>query len=218
GSAQGEDDPVKVAIGALNAGRAVIKDAVADGGITSAAWLGELRGWFEGFVEGLASGPPALRIEQLAAVVRAGVVSFTGPDPEFGIDEEAGVFTAASPWVEGVPWTSRILVEALAPANRVLTSASPLLNQLLDDGVVRPKIMMAADGVPVATSGLDVTRSPYRPISADGTAVERLYVLGLQLSSVQWGNAIAAQAKSPYPSGYRTLEDANQIAADILTL
>ncbi|MFI5084858.1 MAG: FAD/NAD(P)-binding protein [Actinomycetales bacterium] len=216
GSAAGEDDPVKMAIGALNAGRAVLKMAVADGGITEESWLGELRGWFEGYVEGLASGPPALRIAQLAAVVRAGVLGFTGPDPEFGIDPRQGLFVASSPWVGGEAWTARVLVEALAPANRVLANDSALLGQLLADGLARPKIMIAADGEPVATSGLDVTRPPYRPIGGDGAAVERLYVLGLQLSSVQWGNAIAAQAQSPYPSGYRTLADADAIARDIL--
>jgi hypothetical protein len=67
-SALGEDDPVKMAIGALHHGRAVLKTAVADGGITDESWVAGLRGWFESFVEGLASGPPALRAEQLAAL------------------------------------------------------------------------------------------------------------------------------------------------------
>ncbi len=100
-SALGEDDPVKMAIGALHHGRAVLKTAVADGGITDESWVAGLRGWFESFVEGLASGPPALRSEQLAALARAGVVSFVGPDPKFGVDRKARVFTAASPWVAG---------------------------------------------------------------------------------------------------------------------
>ena len=89
-SALGEDDPVKMAIGALHRGRAVLKSAVADGGITDESWVAGLRGWFESFVEGLASGPPALRSEQLAALARAGVVSFVGPDPKFGVDRRNG--------------------------------------------------------------------------------------------------------------------------------
>ncbi|MGT2463236.1 FAD/NAD(P)-binding protein [Sinomonas atrocyanea] len=58
GSARGENDPVKMAIAALHRGRAVLKEAVADGGITEASWVSGLRGWFEGLAEGLASGPP----------------------------------------------------------------------------------------------------------------------------------------------------------------
>ncbi|MFP5313719.1 MAG: FAD/NAD(P)-binding protein, partial [Actinomycetes bacterium] len=96
-SALGEEDPVKMAIGALHHGRAVLKTAVADGGITDESWVAGLRGWFESFVEGLASGPPALRSEQLAALARAGVVSFVGPDPKFGVDRRARTFIASSP-------------------------------------------------------------------------------------------------------------------------
>lgn len=228
-SALGEDDPVKMAIGALHHGRAVLKTAVADGGITDESWVAGLRGWFESFVEGLASGPPVLRAEQLAALARAGVVSFVGPDPKFDVDRKAGVFTAVSPWVAGAGSDggdggarveAAVLVEALAPANRVAINASPLLEQLLEDGLVRPRLMMSVEGMPVQSSGLDVVAHPYRPLGANGSVTEGLYVLGLQLSAAQWGTAIAAEARPAqgpvYRSGQRTLRDADEIARDIL--
>lgn len=219
-SALGEDDPVKMAIAALHHGRAVLKTAVADGGITDESWVAGLRGWFESFVEGLASGPPALRAEQLAALARAGVVSFVGPDPKFGIDRKAAMFTAASPWVAGPPAAARTMVEALAPGNRVSANDSPVLEQLLSDGLVRPRLMMTPEGAPIESTGLDVEPHPYRPVAANGSVTENLYVLGLQLSSAQWGTAIAAealQAGSPaYRSGQRTLRDADEIANAIL--
>ena len=152
-SALGEDDPVKMTIGALHHGRAVLKTAVADGGITDESWVAGLRGWFESFVEGLASGPPALRAEQLAALVSAGVVRFVGPDPKFGVDRKAGTFTAVSPWVgnrtedgAGEVVNAVAMVEALAPANRVAVNESPLLEQLLAEGLVRPRLMMTVEG------------------------------------------------------------------------
>ena len=219
-SVLGEDDPLKMAIGALHHGRSVLKEAVADGGITDESWVAGLRGWFESFVEGIASGPPALRSEQLAALARAGVVSFVGPDPKFGVDRRARVFTAASPWVDAPPATAATMVEALAPGNRVSANDSPLLEQLLADGAVRSKLMMTAEGTPVQSTGLDVVPHPYRPIAANGAVTEGLYVLGLQLSSAQWGTAIAAEAvprQGPvYRSGQRTLRDADEIAAAIL--
>ena len=187
---------------------------MADRGITQSSWLGEVRGWFEGFVEGLASGPPALRMEQLAALVRAGVVHFAGPDPVFRIQH--GLFTVSSPWVADAPWEARHLVEALAPANDVQRSESRVLQNLMADGLARPLVMVASDGEPVVTSGLDVSASPYRPLDGTGIPVAGLYVLGLQLSSVQWGTAIAAEALAKYRSGYRTVIDADAIAADIL--
>lgn len=232
-SALGEDDPVKMTIGALHHGRAMLKTAVADGGITDESWVAGLRGWFESFVEGLASGPPALRSEQLAALVRAGVVRFVGPDPKFGVDRRTGTFTAASPWVGGGPdgesegsgvagdaVAAAAMIEALAPANRVAVNSSPLLEQLLAEGLVRPRLMMSVEGTPVQTSGLDVVPHPYRPLGANGSVTVGVYVLGLQLSATQWGTAIAAEARQKsgpvYRSGQRTLHDADEIARDIL--
>lgn len=226
-SALGEGDPVKMTIGALHHGRAVLKTAVADGGITDESWVAGLRGWFESFVEGLASGPPALRAQQLAALVSAGVVRFVGPDPKFGVDRKAGTFTAVSPWVgngtddgSGDVVAAAAMVEALAPANRVAVNESPLLEQLLAEGLVRPRLMMTAEGTPVPTSGLDVAPHPYRPLGANGSVTDGLYVLGLQLSAVQWGTAIAAEARQKsgpvYRSGQRTLRDADEIARAIL--
>ncbi|WP_285241913.1 FAD/NAD(P)-binding protein [Pseudarthrobacter sp. MEB009] len=219
-SGLGEDDPVKMAIGALHHGRALLKTAVADGGITDESWVAGLRGWFENFVEGLASGPPALRSEQLAALATAGVVSFAGPDPKFGVDRKSRTFTVTSPWVHDAPVAARTMVEALAPGNRVSANDSPLLEQLLADGLVRPRLMMTAEGAPIQSTGLDVAPHPYRPLAANGSVTEGLYVLGLQLSSAQWGTAIAAEAAQPgspaYRSAQRTLRDADEIAAAIL--
>jgi hypothetical protein len=280
-SALGEDDPVKMAIGALHHGRAVLKTAVADSGITDESWVAGLRGWFESFVEGLASGPPALRSAQLAALARAGIVRFVGPDPKFGVNRRARTFTAASPWVGGgtdesadggaesaamepagiggaaaggagvrgfvgsagvigaAPGTANAgavrarmenavagavsaaaMIEALAPANRVAVNSSPLLEQLLAEGLVRPRLMMTVEGTPVQTTGLDVVPHPYRPLGANGSVTPGLYVLGLQLSATQWGTAIAAEARPKtgpvYRSGQRTLRDADEIARDIL--
>ncbi|CAN7212311.1 FAD/NAD(P)-binding protein [Arthrobacter sp. LjRoot78] len=219
-SALGEDDPVKMTIGALHHGRAVLKSVVADGGITDESWVAGLRGWFESFVEGLASGPPAIRAEQLAALARAGVVSFVGPDPKFSLDRTAGSFKAVSPWVKGGAIHARAMIEALAPANRVSVNVSPVLEQLLSDGLVRPRLMMTVEGAPVETSGLDVSPHPYRPLGANGSVSEGLYVLGLQLSAAQWGTAIAAEARPQegpvYRSGQRTLRDADEIARHIL--
>jgi hypothetical protein len=229
GSARGEDDPVKMAIAALHRGRAVLKEAVADGGITEESWVAGLRGWFEGLVEGLASGPPPVRIRQLAALIRAGVVGTVGPEPRFRVDRAAGCFVAESPWVGGQPVYAAAMVEALAPANVVAAADSRLLAGLLADGLARPKYLAGMDGVPRPATGLDVTAPPYRTLDVNGHPVRGLYVLGLQLSAVQWGTAIAAEAHpfgepgeaadgAPYPSAQRTLRDADAMARDILGL
>ncbi|HXF02813.1 MAG TPA: hypothetical protein VN601_07470, partial [Arthrobacter sp.] len=216
GSARGTDDPLKMAVGALNAGRSLLKKIVADGGITEESWLAELRGWFEPLVEGLASGPPAQRIEQLAALARAGIVQFAGPEPVYQVDPDTGRFRVTSPWVDGAEYSAAYLVEAMMPANRVAHNRSPLLRRMFEDGLARPKLMIGPNGAPVTGSGLDVTQPPYRPLDRNGQPVENLYVIGLQLSSVQWGTSIAAEAGASGETGGRTLQDADRIAGAIL--
>lgn len=215
-SVRGTDDPLKMAVGALNAGRSLLKKIVADGGITEESWLTELRGWFEPLVEGLASGPPPLRIEQLAALARAGIVQFAGPEPVYQVDPDSGRFRVTSPWVDTAEYTGAYLVEAMMPANRVAHNRSPLLRRMIEDGLVRPKLMIGPNGLPVTGSGLDVTLPPYRPLDRNGQPVQNLYVIGLQLSSVQWGTSIAAEAGASGETGGRTLQDANRIARALL--
>jgi len=218
GSARGEADALKMAIGALNAGRMLVKRMVAEELLEDASRLEELQRWFEPLVEGLASGPPLQRIEELAALARAGVVQFIGPDPVFGLDEEAGHFTASSPWVDAEPVTAGHLLEAMMPANRVAQTASPLLRQLQEDGLARPRTLRDGDGEEVHGSGFDVVGEPYRLVDAAGVPHRGIFVLGLQLSSVQWGTAIAAEAGAGFADGARTLGDADAAAAELLRL
>lgn len=217
-SAGGEKDPLKMAIGTLNAGRMVLKNMIAEGLLTDDSRLYEVQGWFEPLVEGLASGPPVQRIEELAALARASVVEFIGPDPEFGIDPLSGVFTAASPWVDAPKYTAPVLVEAMMPANRVLQTASPLLHQMLADQLAAPLIMRSAEGEPIQGQGLDVVGTPYRLVDAHGVAHRAIFVIGLQLSSTQWGTAIAAQAGAALDDAARSIGDAQNIAHELVRL
>jgi hypothetical protein len=217
GALAGEEDPLHMAIASLNAARTVLKTVLADIGISDASWTEELRRTFEPFVEGLVSGPPVLRTQQLAALARAGVVRFLGPDPQFLIDEEVGRFVASSPWVKDEPFAAEHLVEAMSPPNDVRRNISPLLTAMHREGLVRVRAMDARDGVAtVPGTGLDVTRSPHRAVRVDGGVEPRVFVLGLQLSAVQWGVAIAAEAGAPAELGARTIADADRVAEAVL--
>ncbi|MDO5617989.1 FAD/NAD(P)-binding protein [Kocuria sp.] len=217
GSAAGEDDPAKVAFSSLNWSRTLIKQVVAERGLQDESWYEELMRSFSPLVEGLASGPPALRIRQLAALARAGVVRFLGPNPVFRIDAERGCFEASSPWVADEPYRAAWLVEAMSPPNEVRRNISPLLTAMHDHGLVRAKSLHIDDGAAdVPGPGLDVTPAPYRAIGTDGVPRD-IWVLGLQLASTQWGTSIAAEAHAPAELGSRTLADADRMAAAVLS-
>lgn len=217
GALAGEDDPLRMAVASLNASRTVLKAVLADIGIDDASWTVELRRRFEPFVEGVVSGPPLLRIRQLAALARAGIVRFLGPDPQFLVDEELGCFVGTSPWVQDEPVHADHLVEAMSPPNDVRRNISPLLTAMHREGLVRVRSLGTADGVAtVPSTGLDVSGSPYRAVRVDDDVEPGVFVLGLQLSAVQWGVAIAAEAGAPAELGARTLADADRVAAEVL--
>ncbi len=215
-SAAGTQSPVKMAIGALHLARMEVKALISQGRVSQSSQISEIEGWFESLVEGLASGPPLQRIEELAALTRAGVVEFLGPEPIFDVDRETGCFTAESPAVAAPAYQARWLLEAMMPANRVQLSRSPLVAGLLRSGMARPRELVDASGAPRAGKGFDVTPLPHRLIPADDAAAEEIYVLGLQLSSVQWGTAIAAEAGGDPESSARSLADADAAARAVL--
>ncbi len=214
-SALGLDDPLSRAIMTMNLGRMVIKDLVANGVLEEQSRIEEVQAHFEPLVEGLSSGPPLERIEQLLALSRAGLVTFIGPEPEFSFDEVNGHFTAASPWVDSEVHTATILCEAMMPANRVKQNNSELMIQLLAEHVARVHSWNNAEGDTLPGSGFDVVGEPYRLVNAEGLAHRGIFVLGLQLSSVQWGTAIAAQAGDISNPASRTLKDAQMVVNEI---
>ena len=106
--------------------------------ITSPKWSAksravELGGRWLGYFSYLASGPPPHRLEELLALVEAGVVVFLGAEVEVRA-EASGVFVASSPYVPGQQ-EARVLVDARLPATRVGASDNPALRSLVDSGV-----------------------------------------------------------------------------------
>lgn len=218
---QGEDSPLMVAVGTLHAARLLVKRLVAEGRITDASRLRDVKGWFETLVEGLASGPPLLRMEQLLAVARAGLVRFVGPDPQIEVDAGRGLFTVSSPQVGGGEEPQDVqrgtwLIEAMMPANRVQRSGSALVSGMLTSGLAAPYMAQDEEGDEIPGRGLAVTGRPYQLLSAEGQVRTGVYVLGLQLASVQWGTAIAAEAGQDAAGRAMTLGDAHAAAQDVL--
>lgn len=207
---RGEADPWKMVVAVLNRSRAVVKDLVNDGRFDEASWPGQIRSSFEPLVELLASGPPAHRIAELAAAVRAGVVEFVGPEPEVRVTDEG--FAMRSPRVHDDAARARTLIEAMVPGNHLARTDSALIRQLLDDGLARARWPEERG----KGSGFDVAPGSLEALNGAGEPSVGLYVLGLQLSSWRWGTAIAAEASPEYASGTQALRDADAIAAHIL--
>ncbi|WP_223881314.1 FAD/NAD(P)-binding protein [Nesterenkonia ebinurensis] len=213
-AAAGTGSPEKMAVNALHAARLKVKHLVTEHLIRPESRLRDVEGWFEALVEGLASGPPLQRIEELAAVARAGVVEFLGPEPVYGVDGTQKSFIADSAAVQGVRYSAEHMIEAMMPPNRITQATSPLVRGLLQGDLGFPAALEAGGEIHVH-KGFSVTDQPHRLIHRDGAAGQ-IYVLGLQLSSAQWGTAIAAEAGGDPRATARALADAHTAAEAIL--
>ncbi|MFF8378744.1 FAD/NAD(P)-binding protein [Streptomyces sp. NPDC015661] len=211
GNARG---PLKAALDVLRDTRNVVREAVDYGGLLPASHEEEFD---RAFLPGnalLSAGPPAERVEQLVALIEEGVVEIAGPGTVFDTDEEAGLFRIASPSVEGSARRATALVDARIPTPDLRRDTSALTRTLLASGVISEYLRTGPDGGGArATGGLNVTRSPFRVIAADGTAHDDLYALGIPTEHTRW----FTQVGSGKP-GLNTLfrQDADAIAEAML--
>lgn len=102
---------------------------VASGRLSPWSRRERLEGWWTGFFNFYASGPPADRLERLLALSHAGLVRFLGADMWVKSDEAAGVFVAGSASVPNTV-TARALVDARLPKATVEHTANGLLRDL----------------------------------------------------------------------------------------
>ncbi|MFD5907724.1 FAD/NAD(P)-binding protein [Streptomyces massasporeus] len=193
--------PLKAALDVLRDLRNELRLIVDHGGLAGASRREHLDRWYTPLNAFLSIGPPRRRIEELVALMEAGVVRVLGP--RLRVSEEDGGWTAHSPDVPGPAVRVRTLIEARLPEPDLRHTADDLLAGLLRSGQCRPH---AVDGY--ETGGLDVTARPYRLMDRQGVAHTRRFAFGVPTEGVHW--VTAAGARPGVDSV--TLSDADAVA------
>ncbi|MEU6198012.1 FAD/NAD(P)-binding protein [Streptomyces sp. NPDC047061] len=197
--------PLKAALDVLRDLRNEIRLIVDHGGLAGASRRAHLDGWYTPLNAFLSIGPPRRRVEELAALLAAGVVDVLGPGLEVGPGD--GAWVARSPAVPGSAVRVTTLVEARLPEPDLRRTADALLAGLLRVGACRPHV---ADGH--ETGGIDVTPRPYRVVGRHGRPHARRFAFGVPTEGVHW--VTAAGARPGVDSV--TLSDADAIARAVL--
>lgn len=195
------DGPLKAALDVLRDLRNELRLTVDHGGIAGASRRDHLDRWYTPLNAFLSIGPPRRRIEELVALMEAGVVEVLGPRLE--VRAEGGAWVAHSPDVPGSGVRVTTLIEARLPEPDLRHTADGLLARLLKTGQCRPH---SVDGY--ETGGLDVTPRPYRLIDRQGHAHTRRFAFGVPTEGVHW--VTAAGARPGVDSV--TLSDADAVA------
>ncbi|KOG20795.1 FAD/NAD(P)-binding protein [Streptomyces viridochromogenes] len=193
--------PLKAALDVLRDLRNELRLIVDHGGLTGTSRRDHLDRWYTPLNAFLSIGPPRRRVEELVALVEAGVVDVLGPRLE--VREEEGAWVAHSPEVPGSAVRATALVEARLPEPDLRRSADHLLARLLKTGQCRPHVVDGHE-----TGGVDVTQRPYRLIDRQGQAHARRFAFGVPTEGVHW--VTAAGARPGVDSV--TLSDADAVA------
>ncbi|MEV7770876.1 FAD/NAD(P)-binding protein [Kitasatospora sp. NPDC086791] len=181
--------PLKAALDVLRDLRNEIRLAVDHGGLEGASHRDELDGWYTPLNAFLSIGPPVSRVEEMIALIEAGVLTLTGPGTEVRIDTAAPGFVANSPLAPGPAVRSGVLIEARLPEPDLRRTADPLLLHLLRTEQCAAYRIPDAHGGAHETGGLAVTERPYRLLDARGQAHPRRFAYGVPTEAVHWVTA-----------------------------
>ncbi|MET9995258.1 FAD/NAD(P)-binding protein [Streptomyces mutabilis] len=184
------DGPLKAALDVLRDIRNEVRLAVDHGGLDGASHRDELTGWYTPLNAFLSIGPPVSRIEELSALIEAGVVRLLGPGTrvELSTREDRAEFVATADDVGAEPVRAPVLIEARLPEPDLCRTADPLLRYLLTTGQAAPYRIEGTDGA-YESGGLAVTRRPYHTVDARGRAHPRRFAYGVPTESVHWVTA-----------------------------
>ncbi|MBO1414781.1 FAD/NAD(P)-binding domain-containing protein [Streptomyces sp. FH025] len=204
--------PLKAALDVLRDLRNEIRPLVDHGGLTAGSHRDDLRRWYTPLNAFLSIGPPARRIEEMTALIEAGVLTVLGPGTTVRPDEAAGAFVADSPAVPGSRVAVSALIEARLPEPELDRVADPLLRGLLKTGRCRRHRVDGPDGESHLTGGLDVTERPYHLLDAAGWAHPARFAFGVPTEAVHW---VTAAGIRPGVNSV-TLQDSDAIARAVL--
>nr|WP_228447032.1 FAD/NAD(P)-binding protein [Streptomyces paludis] len=178
--------PVKAALDVLRDLRNELRQIVDHSGISGVSRRDHLDRWYTPLNAFLSIGPPRRRVEEMAALVEAGVLDVIGP--RTAVRAQDGAFAAESPDVPGSLVLATTLVEARLPEPDLRRNCDPLLSRLLKTGQCRPHTVGGYE-----TGGLDVTQRPYLLIDRQGRPHPRRFAIGVPTEGVHWVTAAGAR-------------------------
>lgn len=180
------EGPLKAALDAMRDLRNELRLIVDHGGLSGVSRRDHLDRWYTPLNAYLSIGPPRQRIEQMIALMEAGIMDVLGPRLE--VRAEDGLWLAHSPEVPGSTVRATTLIEARLPETKLKHTADELLAHLLKTGQCRSHTL---DGF--ETGGLDVTLSPYHLIDSQGHEHARRFAVGVPTEGVHWVTAAGAR-------------------------
>jgi hypothetical protein len=182
-------NPLKAALDVLRDLRNEIRLVVDHGGLTGRSYQRELRNWYTPLNAFLSIGPPAGRVEEMIALLAAGVLRALAPGIRVGTSADTGGFTVSSTSVPEPPIVVGGFIDARLSEGDIRHAVDPLIRHLLRTGQCRPYRIPDGPAPGFLTGGLAVTTRPYRLVDATGHPHPRRFAFGVPTEAVHWVTA-----------------------------
>lgn len=132
----------------------------------------------------IATGPPVLRLKQLVALIKVGIVELVPAGMQ--VRPVNDHFEAISKRKPQFQYEARYLVDARIPVNDNEVTANPLIKKLLERGLASLDARQLADGTSFLTRAINVEQQTDRLITADKEVVANLYLWGVPTEGKHW--------------------------------
>ncbi|MFL4499761.1 FAD/NAD(P)-binding protein [Weissella sp. MSCH1] len=204
---QGNNDaPYAGAFDMLRDVRGIIRHYL-DAGYLSSDEYAKFLSKFNPFNSLISVGPPVLRVEQMRALIEAGVLEVAGPGLAVSVRDDHYVATDN----RGNTWTVNKLVEARLFPVSLAASTNPLVANLRDRGLLSAAEYTKADGSTYVVGGTRMNKDDLTVIDANDNEVDGLFIWGVPTEGWSWFTTFAPR------SGVndKNLRDAENIARRI---
>ena len=204
---QGNNDaPYAGAFDMLRDVRGIIRHYL-DAGYLSSDEYAKFLSKFNPFNSLISVGPPVLRVEQMRALIEAGVLEVAGPGLAVSVRDDHYVATDN----RGNTWTVNNLVEARLFPVSLAASTNPLVANLRDRGLLTAAEYTKADGSTYVVGGTRMNKEDLTVIDANDNEVDGLFIWGVPTEGWSWFTTFAPR------SGVndKNLRDAENIARRI---
>ncbi|QEA59043.1 FAD/NAD(P)-binding protein [Leuconostoc koreense] len=130
----------------------------------------------------LSVGPPLKRVEQLRALIKAGIVEVMATNMQ--VTTESGNFIARDD--RGNEVHGNALVEARIGVINIDLSTNPLIASLREKGILTTAIWTRSDGSTYKLGSANADRRTFEVVNAKGERMPNLYIYGIPLEGKKW--------------------------------
>lgn len=142
---------------------------------------------FRQFDNQLSAGPPLVRMRQLLALLKAGVITIAGPGFKTGFNDHS--FEAIDSF--GQHFEGSVLIEARLSTIDFRIAKSPLIRSLARQGLIEENdSYYKEDGTPLFGNTIKVDLNTFTVINRKNQPVEGFYISGIPLEGERWFNTV----------------------------